>query len=193
MPTITHKTGYMDQRKLQSDDMSYSQQYGRWEIRAKTPTGPKTFGRWPRSGSATARSGEIDIMEAWGFDEKAAPRRSAHRHRDDHGAGADVRARATRSTTGPTPTSRAPPLPCGMNFHTYAFEFTPTYAARSRRRQAAHPSDAGHAPEPVEAGPLLGSPPARATEPARRPFGDVLGPARPEQQVVDAAAGLPVD
>jgi hypothetical protein len=143
--TLTHKTGYMDQRSLGSDDMSYSQQYGRWEIRAKTPTGPHTYGSlaafWLRNG----QSGEIDIMEAWGYNEQAAP----------GGQRID-----TATTTVHTQTSGSGnekffwhhadfggPMRVWEDFHTYAFEYTPTYAAiivdgkeLTRATPATHPN-----------------------------------------------------
>lgn len=70
----THNTGYIDQRALvdaaNPDPVHYSQQYGRWEIKCKTPTGPNTRGAlaafWLRTDSGSDRLGEIDIMEAWG-------------------------------------------------------------------------------------------------------------------------------
>jgi beta-glucanase (GH16 family) len=143
--TLTHKTGYMDQRSLASDDATYSQQYGRWEIRAKTPTGPHTYGAlaafWLRNG----QSGEIDIMEAWGYNETAAP----------GGQRID-----TATTTVHTQTSGSGnqkyiwhhadfggPKPVWDDFHTYAFEYTPTYAAiivdgkeLTRATPATHPN-----------------------------------------------------
>lgn len=68
-----HDTGYIDHRSGgRNGDPSqapiYSQQYGRWEICATTPTGPNTLGTlaafWLRCNDTP---GEIDIMEAWGF------------------------------------------------------------------------------------------------------------------------------
>src|SRR5690606_20880186 len=68
---FTHDTGYIDQRNLTDaanpTPIHYSQQYGRWEIRCQTPTGPNTRGAlaafWLRCDNTL---GEIDIMEAWG-------------------------------------------------------------------------------------------------------------------------------
>jgi len=67
-----HDTGYIDHRigggGTNSSQTVYSQQYGRWEIRAKTPTGPNTLGTlaafWLR---CNGNLGEIDIMETWGY------------------------------------------------------------------------------------------------------------------------------
>ena len=65
---LTHKTGYLDQRKLRSSDVApYQQQYGRWEIRAKVPTGPRTMGALAAFWLRNSQSGEIDIMESWGY------------------------------------------------------------------------------------------------------------------------------
>lgn len=65
-------TGYMDHRigsgGNSASETIFSQQYGRWEIRCTTPTGPNTLGTlaafWLRCNTTP---GEIDIMEAWGF------------------------------------------------------------------------------------------------------------------------------
>lgn len=124
---LTHKTGYMDQRKLQADDVSYSQQYGRWEIRAKTPTGPNTYGALAAFWLRNSNSGEIDIMEAWGYNDVAAP------------GGQRIN---TSTTTVHTQTSgsgnekffwhhadKGVTSKPWDGFHTYAFELTPTYAA----------------------------------------------------------------
>ena len=64
---LTHKTGYLDQRKIQSDNVYRGQRWGRWEIRAKTPTGTNTMGALAAFWLRNANSGEIDIMEAWGY------------------------------------------------------------------------------------------------------------------------------
>ncbi|WP_226534209.1 glycoside hydrolase family 16 protein [Microbacterium paraoxydans] len=124
---LWHKTGYLDQRRLGPDDVSMAQQYGRWEIRAKTPSGPNTFGSLAAFWLRNNQSGEIDIMEAWGYDDAAV-----RDQRID-----------TATTTVHTHTSN-PALnqryiwhhadygaatPVWNDFHTYAFEFTPTYAA----------------------------------------------------------------
>lgn len=124
---IWHKTGYMDQRSLQSGDMSYSQQYGRWEIRAKTPTGPKTYGALAAFWLRNSQSGEIDIMEAWGYDEKAAPggqridTATTTVHTQTSGSG-NQKYFWTHADYGAA-------TPVWDDFHTYAFEFTPSYAA----------------------------------------------------------------
>lgn len=125
-PVLTHETGYMDQRVLKSGDMSYAQQYGRWEIRAKTPTGPKTYGALAAFWLRNSNSGEIDIMEAWGYNEKAAPggqkidTATTTVHSDTMGGGSKFF--WTHSQEGAT----SKPWD---GFHTYAFELTPTYAS----------------------------------------------------------------
>lgn len=127
IPVITHKTGYLDHRSLKSGDVSYSQRWGRWEMRAKTPTGPKTLGSLAAFWLRNANSGEIDIMEAWGYDTAAAPggqrinTSTTTVHTQTSGSGnqkyiwhhADHQTDKTVAWDG---------------FHTYAFELMPTYA-----------------------------------------------------------------
>lgn len=124
---LWHKTGYLDQRRLSSDDVSMSQQYGRWEIRAKTPSGPNTFGSLAAFWLRNNQSGEIDIMEAWGYDDAAV--------RDQRIDTATTTVHTHTST--PSLNQRyiwhhadyGAATPVWKDFHTYAFEFTPTYAA----------------------------------------------------------------
>jgi len=66
-PLITHKTGYIDTRPLNPGNVSFTQQYGRWEIRAKMPTGPQSYGALSAFWLRNTASGEIDIVEAWGY------------------------------------------------------------------------------------------------------------------------------
>lgn len=124
---LWHKTGYLDQRKLQSDDVSMAQQYGRWEIRAKTPSGPNTFGSLAAFWLRNSQSGEIDIMEAWGYDDAAVRDQridtattTIHTHTADPAANQRY-IWHHQDFGGPTPV--------WDDFHTYAFEFTPSYAA----------------------------------------------------------------
>ena len=127
-PTLTHKTGYMDQRKLSSDDVSFGQQYGRWEIRAKTPTGPQTYGSLAAFWLRNDQSGEIDIMEAWGYNEQAAKggqridtsTTTVHTHTSSP----DKNEKFFTHHADGGATSKP-----WDGFHTYAFELTPTYAA----------------------------------------------------------------
>lgn len=124
---LWHKTGYMDQRNLGADNVSAGQRWGRWEIRAKVPTGPQTYGALAAFWLRNSNSGEIDIMEAWGYNQTAAP----------GGQRID-----TATTTVHTQTSGSgnqkyiwhhsdygAAKPVWDGFHTYAFELTPTYAA----------------------------------------------------------------
>lgn len=64
---LSHRTGYIDQRNLNAGNQTFSQQWGRWAFRHKVPTGPRTLGAlaacWFRNGN----SGEIDLMESWGY------------------------------------------------------------------------------------------------------------------------------
>lgn len=125
---LWHATGYLDQRKLESDDVSMSQQYGRWEIRAKTPTGDNTRGALAAFWLRNSQSGEIDIMEAWGeggampaeYDKwvKDTAATTIHTETDGTGRKAIWRHHEQGATTVPWD-----------GFHVYAFELTPTYAA----------------------------------------------------------------
>ncbi|NYJ21400.1 glycoside hydrolase family 16 protein [Glaciibacter psychrotolerans] len=124
---LWHKTAYMDQRSLRPGDVSKGQQYGRWEMKAKVPTGPKTYGALAAFWLRNSQSGEIDMMEAWGYNDKAAP------------GGQRIN---TATTTVHTQTSGAgnekyiwhhsdfgAPTPIWDGFHTFAFELTPSYAS----------------------------------------------------------------
>jgi hypothetical protein len=126
-PELWHKTAYLDQRILNDGDVSYGQRYGRWEIRAKVPTGPKTLGSLAAFWLRNSELGEIDVMEAWGYNETAAP----------GGQRID-----TATTTVHTLSSGdgdekyiwhladyGAATPVWDDFHTYAFELTPSYAA----------------------------------------------------------------
>lgn len=143
-PLLTHKTGYMDQRALNSDDVAYSQRYGRWEIRAKTPTGPDTYGSLAAFWLRNDQSGEIDIMEAWGYNDGPAPggqkidTATTTVHTKTSGSG-NEKYYWTHDFSGSTPP--------WAEFHTYAFEYTPSYAAvivdgvvKARVTPADHPN-----------------------------------------------------
>ncbi|MFE5407672.1 family 16 glycosylhydrolase [Microbacterium sp. NPDC056569] len=123
---IWHKTGYLDQRSLRSGDVSRGQQYGRWEIRAKVPTGPNTFGALAAFWLRNSNSGEIDIMEAWGYDDGPL--------RDQKIDSATTTVHTQTSAAGNekffwTHSEHGGPVPVWADFHTFAFELTPTYAA----------------------------------------------------------------
>jgi len=124
---LWHKTAYMDQRSLNSGDVSYAQRYGRWEIRAKVPTGPKTYGALAAFWLRNSNSGEIDVLEAWGFNDVAAPggqrieSGTTTIHTKTSGSG-NKKYYWTHADSGAD-------TPVWDGFHTYAFELTPTYAA----------------------------------------------------------------
>ena len=125
---LTHTTGYIDTRALKAGDVSFAQQYGRWEIRCQTPTGPNTRGALPAFWLRNSQTGEIDILEAWGYGGimaadhtkflKDTAATTVHSKTDGTG-----RKRIWRHRDGG---SKVVPWD-GM--HTYAFELTPTYAA----------------------------------------------------------------
>lgn len=145
VPTITHKTGYIDQRFLNTGDMTYAQQYGRWEIRAKMPTGPQTFGALSAFWLRNAASGEIDIVEAWGYN--TTPTTAGQL------PGSSTLTIHSHTSGSSTPgyqktfwrvneqladysnmnwsyiTKNLPLTPAFSAFRTWAFEYTPTYLA----------------------------------------------------------------
>ncbi|HIT75873.1 MAG TPA: family 16 glycosylhydrolase [Candidatus Avipropionibacterium avicola] len=124
---LWHLTGYLDQRRINPGDVTRGWRYGRWEIRARTPSGPQTLGALSGFWLRNSQSGEIDILEAWGYD-----RQAVREQRID-----------TATTTVHTHTSdpsqnqkyiwhhseHGGPERVWQDFHTYAFEYTPTYAA----------------------------------------------------------------
>ncbi|WP_460802418.1 glycoside hydrolase family 16 protein [Microbacterium sp. GXF6406] len=125
---LWHKTGYLDQRGLEDGDVAKSQSYGRWEIRAKTPTGDNTRGSLAAFWLRNEQSGEIDIMEAWGrggtmpaeYDRwlKDTAATTVHTKTDGSGRKAIWRHAENGATTVPWD-----------DFYVYAFELTPSYAA----------------------------------------------------------------
>lgn len=110
-------TGYLDTSN------TFSQKYGRWEIRARLPVPPgSSQGIWPAfwlrpDGGATG--GEIDIFEAYGTSESApfgfatASRTQASLHFDQSGK---------NKTTAWTPAIAN----LDTEYHVWAFEWTPT-------------------------------------------------------------------
>lgn len=127
IPLITHKTGYLDHRSLKSGDVSYAQRWGRWEMRAKTPTGPKTLGSLAAFWLRNSNSGEIDIMEAWGYNAGPAPggqridtsTTTVHTQTSGSGNQKYIWHHADHQTMKHV---------AWDGFHTYAFELMPTYA-----------------------------------------------------------------
>lgn len=123
---IWHKTAYLDQKKLSRSDMSYAQKYGRWEIRAKVPTGPGTYGALAAFWLRNSESGEIDILESWGYNTEAKNDQRIDTatttvHTNASGSG-DSKYYWTHADYGA-------PTPVWRDFHTWAFELTPAYAA----------------------------------------------------------------
>lgn len=109
-------TGYVDSAGI------FSQEYGRWEIRARLPVPPgSSQGIWPAfwlRPDNSATEGEIDIMEAYGTSASAPyglstrSRTQASLHFDQSGQ---------NKTSGWTPA--IPGL--DTEFHVWAFEWTP--------------------------------------------------------------------
>ncbi len=109
-------TGYLDTIGI------FSQQHGRWEVRARLPTAPgASRGIWPAFWlRADDRPGEIDVMEAWG-----TPTSRARADMDRQYAWTvheDTRAPAGYRRVGGWGES-AEPLSDG--FHTYAVDWVP--------------------------------------------------------------------
>lgn len=110
-------TGYVDSAR------SFSQKYGRWEIRAKLPLPPgSSQGVWPAfwlRPDDSSGPGEIDIMEAYGTADTApfgmfsADKTQASLHFDQSGG---------NKTTGWTPVIEG----LHSEFHIWAMEWTPS-------------------------------------------------------------------
>lgn len=145
-PQLTHKTGYIDQRSLKAGDVNFTQHYGRWEIRAKMPTGPNTLGALSAFWLRSSVPGEIDIVEAWGFKGNAPttngqfPGASTMTiHSNTAGPGSPGYQKifwrvneqlSDYSNMNWSYISNNLPLnPAFSQFHTWAFEYTPTYLA----------------------------------------------------------------
>lgn len=134
---ITHTTGYIDTRNLTDTanptPKHFSQQYGRWEIRCKVPTGANTRGAlaafWLRCDS---HPGEIDIMEAWGGGGTMAADWTTY-VKDT--AWTTFHSSTSSATVNGKPYTKTfwrhyqhgVPKPMWDAMHTYAFERTPTY------------------------------------------------------------------
>ena len=109
-------TGYVD------SSSTFSQKYGRWEIRGRLPLTPgSSLGIWPAfwlRPDEGATEGEIDIFEGYGTSESApygfttANRTQASLHFDQSGK---------NKTSGWTPAIAN----LDTTFHTWAFEWTP--------------------------------------------------------------------
>lgn len=138
--TITHETGYIDTRNITSSGITtpvhFSQQYGRWEVRCQTPTGPNTRGSlaafWLRTDSGGDRLGEIDIMEAWGYGGTMA---ADHTTYVKDSAWTTFHSNTLSETTNGKPYKKTYwrhyqsgiPRDTWEGMHTYAFEYMPDY------------------------------------------------------------------
>lgn len=130
---LTHNTGYMDHRVLATGNVSYAQQYGRWEIRCKVPTGPQTLGAlaafWLRNGN----TGEVDIMEAWGYNTlpnglgQYPGGSTTTVHTNTNGTGTKTFWRIQEELGTHTANSLPAQGPVYDDFHTWALEWTPEY------------------------------------------------------------------
>ncbi|MGW9268312.1 family 16 glycosylhydrolase [Microbacterium sp. NPDC055599] len=126
--TLTHSTGYLDTQSLRAGNKFYAQRYGRWEIRCQTPTGPNTRGALPAFWLRNSQTGEIDILEAWGYGGVMAADHTKYLkdtaattiHTKTDGTG---RKRIWRHRDGG---SKVVPWD---GLHTYVFELTPDYAS----------------------------------------------------------------
>lgn len=131
---LTHDTGYLDHRKA-GGGFHFSQEFGRWEARVKTPTGLDTRGTlaafWLR---ADSKPGEIDIMEAWGY---GGTMSSTFDTYVKDSATTTVHSSTNSATVNGKPYRKTfwrhhehgGPRPMHTEFHTYALEYTPTYMA----------------------------------------------------------------
>lgn len=120
-----HDTGYFEHRLTNSSSTIYSQQYGRWEICAKVPTGPNTLGALAAFWLRNQNSGEIDIMESWGWGQTPFATQNPGTstlttHTNTSGTGNIKKAWTIESVLGVTKNVYA-------DFHVWTLEFTPSY------------------------------------------------------------------
>lgn len=136
--TLTHTTGYLDTRAYKAGDKKFSQQYGRWEIRAKMPAGANTRGAlsafWLR---ADNHPGEIDVVERWG---RGGTMPAAYEtyvrdtgwttfHSNTMGSGSAAVNGKPYAKTFWRHYQNGIPKDAEDTWHTYAFEYTPDYIA----------------------------------------------------------------
>lgn len=124
-----HKTGYLDHR-LPGGGHIFAQQFGRWEIRAKVPTGANTLGALAAFWLRNNDSGEIDIMESWGVGARPLPSQKPGTstttiHSNTMGGG-EKKAWTIEDEVGKKGVSSED---VSAGFHVWAFELTPSYAA----------------------------------------------------------------
>lgn len=122
---LWHETSYLDQRVLEKGDASYAQKYGRWEIRAKVPSGPRTYGSLAAFWLRNEKSGEIDIMEAWGYNLIGKSRQRV----DTATTTVHTKTAGNGDAYAWTQSDYGAEVPVWKDFHTWAFEYTPDYAA----------------------------------------------------------------
>lgn len=121
-----HDTGYFEHRNPDANNTIYAQQYGRWEICAKVPTGPNTLGALAAFWLRNQNSGELDIMESWGFGVDGAVAGQLEgtstmtTHTNTSGTGNIKKAWTIENTLGVAKNVYA-------DFHTWTLEWTPTY------------------------------------------------------------------
>lgn len=121
---LTHRTGYLDTRVLKPGNVEFAIPYGRWEARIKTPTGPNTLGALAAFWLRSIRTGETDIIEAWGY--------SGAMQRDFVRLVQDAAANTVHTNTSGSGTKVINYLGVRNpweDFHVYAWEHTPTHAA----------------------------------------------------------------
>ena len=125
---LTHKTGYLDHRRLRTNDIvPYEQSYGRWEMRAKVPTGPRTLGSLAAFWLRNSQSGEIDIMESWGYGDIPRNQRPGTStttvHTKTDGSGVKKFWPLEEELARKLGTSTLPSV--HLDFHVWALEYTP--------------------------------------------------------------------
>lgn len=121
-----HDTGYFEHRNPDANNTIYAQQYGRWEIQAKVPTGPNTLGALAAFWLRNQNSGELDIMESWGYGTVAFPggqnlgTSTMTTHTNTSGTGNIKKAWTIENVLGV-------PKNVYADFHTWTLEWTPSY------------------------------------------------------------------
>jgi hypothetical protein len=130
---LTHETGYIDTRNLNTGDHHFSQQYGRWEIRCAPCVGANTRGAMPNFWMrCDSTPGELDIFEAWGGGGTMAADWTTY---TQNTATTTIHSSTTSSTVNGKPYRKIywrhyqSGVPRNMNvgFHTFTFTYMPTY------------------------------------------------------------------
>lgn len=127
--TASGRVRYWDSAYLDTIG-TFSQTYGRWEVRAQIPTvALQSQGVWPAFWLRNESTGEIDIMESWGDQPRNRTRNAnltetstATIHESTAGGGQSYGVTYEhRALPGQSPYTTA------QGFHTWAVEYTPTY------------------------------------------------------------------